>query len=82
MPVRPGTPPRTEQLQQRLHAFARCLRLQSATMACVEIERVAGLPTMDSDGSLTRHDWALLLLDRLARGAVPAGEHGKCAEIG
>jgi hypothetical protein len=76
-----AAPPRAEQRQQPFHTLARGPRLQGATMTRMEIERVAGLPTTGSDGSLARHDWVLLLIERLAR-EPSLLERGKCMGFG
>jgi hypothetical protein len=76
-----AAPPRAEQRQQPFHTFAGGPRLQGATMTRMEIERVAGLTTTGSDGSLARHDWVLLLIERLAR-EPSLFQGGKCMGFG
>lgn len=62
-----AAPPRSEQSQQSLHAFARCPRVQGAPVTRMEIYGVAGLPMMGDDRSLGRHD-SILLISLAAQG--------------
>jgi hypothetical protein len=71
-----GTAPSqgAKQGQQRLKAFARRPRVQGTAMASVEIDRIAGLPTMRRDGFRLMQHGSIPLLSRPAGRAVKTGE--------